>query len=205
LISEGLPGYFGNHGHVETVQPNYGLDELFGARQNDVEFMPDISDDMKLQVKGLEIFGRYFRQEYELHGGAKAGQYPDGKIAAVENRLGNGRTLLIGTFPGAGYFLHHSPATKNLFAGFLDIAGIKPAITINDHNVQARLHQGKGGAYLWVTNPSRESRTVTIEISQERGTYTKGNDLWGSRDVTAEGGKLSMTIPERDAVVVALS
>ena len=205
LISEGLPGYFGDHGHVGTVQPNYGLDELFGARENYVEFMPDISDDMKLQVKGFDVFGRYFRQEYELRGGTEAGRYPDGKTAAVENRVGNGRTLLIGTFPGAGYFLHHSPATKNLFSEFLNMAGIRPAVTVNNHGVQARLHQGGGGAYLWVTNPTRESQTVTIEISQERGTYTSGKDLWENQNVALDGHKLSLTIPERNAAVVALS
>ena len=26
LISEGLPAYFGEHGHVGQLQPNYGLD-----------------------------------------------------------------------------------------------------------------------------------------------------------------------------------
>ena len=34
LVSEGLPAYFGDHGHVGTVQPNYGLDEFFGARES---------------------------------------------------------------------------------------------------------------------------------------------------------------------------
>ena len=33
LICEGLPAYFGDHGHAGTVQPNFGLDELFGARE----------------------------------------------------------------------------------------------------------------------------------------------------------------------------
>ena len=205
LISEGLPGYFGDHGHVGTVQPNYGLDGLFGARQNYVEFMPDISNDMKLQVKGQSIFGRYFRQEYTLQGGTEAGQYPDGKTAAVENRVGSGRTLLIGTFPGAGYFLHHAQATRDLFSGFLNMAGIKPAVTVSDNEVKARLHSGAGGAYLWVTNPTRQSRPVTIEISEEKGTYTNGKDLWGSQNVSFDGRKLSLTVPERDAAVVALS
>lgn len=205
LISEGLPGYFGDHGHVGTVQPNYGLDELFGCRENYVEFMPDISDDMKLQVKGRDVYGRYFRQEYGLRGGTKAGQYPDGKTAAVENRFGSGRTLLIGTFPGAAYFLHHSSATRDLFAEFLTMAGIRPALAVNDNAVQARLHKGESGAYLWVTNPTRESRTVTVEISQEKGAYTKGKSLWGNHEVSFDGHKFSMTVPERDAAVVALS
>jgi len=33
LISEGCPAYFGDRGHVGPVQPNYGMDVLFGARE----------------------------------------------------------------------------------------------------------------------------------------------------------------------------
>lgn len=85
------------------------------------------------------------------------------------------------------------------------MAGIKPAVTASDNEVKARLHSGAGGAYLWVTNPTRQSRPVTIEISEEKGTYTDGKDLWGSQNVSFDGRKLSLTVPERDAAVVALS
>jgi len=54
LISEGLPAYFGDHGHVGAVQPNYGLDEVFGARESFVQFTPDISNDLMIEVKGFE-------------------------------------------------------------------------------------------------------------------------------------------------------
>src|ERR1700748_2241187 len=84
LISEGLPGYFGDHGHVGEVQPNLGLDDVFGARQTYVEFDPDISNDLAFEVKGMKIYGRYFRQDYELKGGEAAGHYADGKVAAIQ-------------------------------------------------------------------------------------------------------------------------
>jgi len=205
LISEGLPGYFGDHGHVGTVQPNFGLDEVFGARESYVEFMPDISNDMTLQVKGAKIFGRYFRQDYELHGGTAVGQYSDGKTAAVENRFGSGRTLLIGTFPGAGYFLHHGSATRELFSSFLEMPGIAPAVSISDLSVQARLHHGAGGAYLWVTNPTRESRTVTVKIALSKGNYSAGEDIWGNQKVALDSRGITVSVPERDAAVIALS
>lgn len=40
LISEGCPAYFGDPRHVGTVQPNFGLDELFGAKESYVEITP---------------------------------------------------------------------------------------------------------------------------------------------------------------------
>jgi beta-galactosidase len=204
LVSEGLPGYFGDHGHVGTVQPNYGLDELFGARESNVEFMPDISDQLKFQLKGADLFGRYFRQEYKLNGGTEAGKYPNGAIAAVENRFGKGRTLLMGSFPGAGYFLHHAPATRDAFAALLQIAEVSPAVNISDTKVQARLHQGAGGKYLWVTNPTRDDRTVSIGLSAAMSNLASGEDLWGGQKVTLDGKKIAVNVPGRDAAVIAL-
>jgi beta-galactosidase len=204
LVSEGLPGYFGDHGHVGTVQPNYGLDEVFGARESNVEFMPDISDQLKFQLNGAEIYGRYFRQEYKLSGGTEAGQYSDGKTAAVENKFGQGRTLLMGTFPGSGYYLHHGPATKNAFAGLLKLAGVVPMVNVDDTSVQARLHRGAGGSYLWVTNPTRESRTVKVGLSQPAGDFTTAEDIWGSQKVALDGRQITVSIQGRDAAVIAL-
>jgi beta-galactosidase len=204
LVSEGLPGYFGDHGHVGTVQPNYGLHEVFGANEIDVQFMPDISDEMTFQLKGTKLYGRYFRQAYKLNGGTEAGQYADGMTAAVQNRFGQGRTLLIGTFPGAGYSLHHDPATKDVFAGLLDLAEIEQTAKIGDTSVQARLHRGTGGAYLWVTNPTRDARAATVTLSQAAGNFSSGEDIWGNGKVMLDGGQITVDVPGRDAAVIAL-
>src|ERR1019366_7568057 len=74
LISEGCPGYFGDGGTVGTVQPNLGLDQLFGARETYVQFSPDILDRLTLTVRDKQIGGGYFLQEYKLAGGQAAGQ-----------------------------------------------------------------------------------------------------------------------------------
>lgn len=204
LISEGLPAYFGEHGHVGTVQPNYGLDEVFGARESSVEFMPDISDGLTLEVNGKEIYGRYFRQEYDLQDGTAAGHYANGKTAVVKHKFGKGRTLLMGSFPGAGYYLHRAPATKDVFASFLELAGVTPTAKVSDSSIQARLHQGDGGSFLWVTNPTRNNRAVTISLAQTSGSFVSGRDVWGNQKVSLDGRQITMNVPERDAVVVAL-
>ena len=204
LVSEGLPAYFGDHGHVGTVQPNYGLDEVFGARESYVEFTPDISNDLMLEVKGSKIYGRYFRQDYELHGGEAAGHYANGTIAAVESKFGQGRTLLIGSFPGGGYFLHHASPTKDLFASLLTMAGVVPQVTIDDKNVQARLHQGAGGTYLWITNPTNTVRQVKVGLAPAAGNYKSGEDIWGKQSVTVDAAQVAVSVGGRDAAVIAL-
>ena len=166
-----------------------------------MEFSPDISNDFTLEVKGSKIYGRFFHQAYELHGGDAVGHYPNGSIAAVEHKLGQGRTLLIGSFPGGGYFLHHGEATKNLFAGFLPMAGVVPQVTIDDSSVQARLHQGAGGTYLWVVNQTTGSRSVKVGLSEN---YQSGEDIWGKQTVAIEGRQVTVKVEARDAAVIAL-
>ena len=204
LISEGLPGYFGDHGHVGTVQPNYGLHEVFGAGESYVEFLPDISDDLMFQVNGAKINGRYFRQEYKLQGGSAAGQYENGNVAAVQNKFGQGKTLLMGSFPGAGYYLHHAPAAKTLFASFLEMAGVEPQLKTDDSSVQARLHRGDGGNYLWIINPNRDDRKVTVRLATAAGSFTAGQDLWGKQGIQFDGQQVTVTVPGRDGAVIAL-
>ena len=100
LICEGLPAYFGEHGHVGQVQPNYGLDEVFGARETYVEFLADIHDNLKMEVNGNNIYGRYFFQQYETRGGKAVGHYPNGAIAAVENNRRQRSYSADGLLPG---------------------------------------------------------------------------------------------------------
>ena len=110
----------------------------------------------------------------------------------------------MGSFPGAGYFLHHAPATRESFAALLGLAKVSPAVQISDTKVQARLHQGTGGAYLWVLNPTREERSVSVNISSAAGSYSSGEDIWGSQKVAFDGQKISVTVPGRDGAVIAL-
>ena len=204
LISEGLPAYFGDHGRAGPVQPNYGLDRLFGARERYVEFTPDLLDNLSLEVKGKKIYGRYFLQEYETNGGEPAGHYANGHIAAVEHRYGKGRTLLIGTFPGGGYYLHHSPAAKAFFADLLQLAEVEPRLQTNNTRVQVRLHSGKGGNYLWVVNPSRSEADVTVSITGPAPDLHSAEDVWGNRPVSVGDRKITVSVPARDAAVIAL-
>jgi beta-galactosidase len=205
LISEGLPAYFGNHGHAGETQPNYGLDELFGAHERYVEFTPDLLEKLVLTVNGHRINGRYFLQEYEpAAGGRPAGQYVNGHVAAVENQRGRGRTLLVGTFPGAGYYLHHSPESKLFFAELLKFANVQPRIQSDNAAVQSRLHKGPGGDYLWLTNPARSTAAITVTIGEDGPKFQSATDVWANRELSVHGQRITVTLPPRDGAVIAL-
>jgi beta-galactosidase len=202
LISEGCPGYFGDGGTAGTVQPNLGLDQLFGARESYVQFTPDLLDKLTLTVRGKQIGGGYFLQEYQPAGGQPVGRYENGHIAAVEHTSGAGKTLLIGTFPAGNYYRNHSPSARAFFADLLGWAGIQPRVQSSDPLVQARLHQGAGGTYLWIVNPTRTSRTVRISLPSP---FQQATDLWQESSHPAiSGSTLTATVEDRNAAVIRL-
>ncbi|PYS54720.1 MAG: hypothetical protein DMG13_07115 [Acidobacteria bacterium] len=204
LISEGLPAYFGDGGRAGTAQPNLGLDKLFGAKESYVEFTPDLLEDLALKVRGSQIFGRFFRQEYTPSGGTPAGTYEDGSAAAIENRFGKGKTLLVGSYPGAGYYLHRSPQSRTFFAGLLEWASIEQQVRSSDSEIKARLHEGAGGTYLWVVNLARASRGAEILLSTKFGPFKTATDLWQGQKVLLEGRSVKVTVSDRDAAVIRL-
>jgi beta-galactosidase len=202
LVSEGCPGYFGDGGTAGTVQPNLGLDQLFGARETYVQFTPDLLAKLTLTVRGKQIGGQYFLQEYRAIGGEAVGQYANGHTAAVEHASGAGKTLLIGTFPGGSYFRNHAPATREFFAGLLGWAGVAQQVQVSDAAVIARLHRGAGGTYLWVVNPTRTPRTVQISLA---AVFQRAVDLWQESGSPTMGGKvLTTTVGDRNAAVIWL-
>jgi len=54
LISEGLPAYFGDGAHAGATQPNLGLAEVFGAVEADVDFTPDLLENLKIRVRVMK-------------------------------------------------------------------------------------------------------------------------------------------------------
>ncbi|MFN7918930.1 MAG: alpha-amylase family protein [Bryobacteraceae bacterium] len=199
LVSEGLPGYFGEHGKVGTVQPNFGLDQLFGARESYVEFTPDLLEDYSMTVRGQTMPARYFIQEYETAGGRAVGRHASGKTGAVEHASGKGKTLLMGSFPGAGYFKRPTPQARTYFAGLLDWAGVQRTLTVSDPLVKVRLHRGGDGAVLYVVNPTRQEKPAVVEL---RDTLQSPKDVWGNQPVRVDGRRLMVSVGDRDVAVI---
>lgn len=209
LIAEGCPAYFGERGHVGTVQPNYGLDELFGAKESYVEFTPDLLGDLRLNVNRQPAWGGIFMQVYQPTTGRAAGWYEDGQVAAVENTFGQGKTLLVGSMLGAGHGAHpgvgFKPALSTaFFASLLEWGGKAQHVVCSDPRLKARLHTGTGGTYLWVANPTRQSLPVQLELDPTGGSFSTCCSVWGNQAVCT-GNKVELTAPARDITILELS
>ena len=177
LICEGCPGYFGDRGHVGTVQPNLGLDELFGVREAYVEFTPDLLNDLKLNLSGIPVRGGLFLQTYKPTTGEPVGWYEDGQVAAVDHTFGEGRTKLLGTMIGSGYYTHPTNRSAVFFTRLMDFAGQQQQVKCSEPRVKARLHSGTGGTYLWVANPIRRELPIHLTLGEAWGTFSSSHSL----------------------------
>ena len=202
LISEACPGYFGDRRKVGTAQPNHGLDTLFGVREDEVEFMPDIGDRISFEFAGETVGGGGFLQSYTLTTGTGRGRFTDGRLAVAEHASGRGRTLLVGTNPGIGYFRTSSEANRRYFAEVFAWTGKTQHLRLSNPLLQARLRRGDGRSILWVINSSRKPQRSTIAWGQQHGTPKLGNRYWGAP--AAAAGPEGITVPARDALIVAL-
>ena len=197
LICEACPGYFGENGRVGTSQPNHGLDKLFGAVEDEVEFMPDIADRIRLDVFGQQVRGGGYLQSYRAEAGRVLGRFADGRDAVVENSHGKGRVLLVGTHVSVGY--HRDAKAAGYFRGCLDWAGVAPRVQPGNAAVQARLHEGEG-RFLWIVNPTREPQSGRVAV--DGAAPFTGKVLWPASGARFEDGVY--TVPPRDALIVAL-
>ncbi len=203
LIAEGCPAYWGDRAHVGTVQPNLGLDELFGCRESYVEFTPDILGDLQFNLSGIPAWGGIFMQAYTPTTGTPVGWYSDGQVAAVDNTFGQGKTRLLGTMVGAGYGAHPQAGASPLFANLLAFAGKTQQVISSDPQMKARLHTGDGGTYLWVANPTRQARPVRVTLAATWGPFTSCTALWGTT-ANMDQSTVVLTAPARDVNVLRL-
>lgn len=199
LISEACPGYFGDRGKVGTVQPNNGLDSIFGARETDVEFMPDIGDRVSFDLEGQTVTGGGFLQSYELAGGTERARFSDGRIAIVEHGAGSGQALLVGSNPSITYFRTSNAANREYFATVFAWLGKTPHVALSNNQLQARLHDDAEGSNLWMINHTRETQTSSVAIDGIPA-IDFGEPNWADKGTKLEGG--IVTLPPRGVLLV---
>lgn len=201
LIAEACPGYFADRGHVGQTQPNSGLDAVFGAREAEVEFMPDIGDRIRFRFDDLPVAGGGYLQSYRLAGGTARGHFDDGRLAVVEHRHGAGRTLLIGTNPSVGYFRSDGGDNGAFFAALIAWAGGRRHVTLSNRAVFARVHVGEAGRFLWLVNPGRAAQSTEVTVADDLGALAPAEAEWpvGYR---YDGG--AVEVPARDVVILPL-
>lgn len=203
LVSEGCPAYHGDRGRIGTTQPNYGLDEVFGVMQDYIQFTPDLLEDVQWTMRsGEKAPGGIYLQWYKPTTGQAVGHFDDGRIAAVDNRFGNGRTRLVGTFPGYGYSQKTTPAAGAFFRDLIDWSGKQPHVRCTDNRLICRLHQGDTDRFLWVVNSTRKPLTATVTFADDQSPIKAVQNLLKGAANRTEDRELDTTVPARDVLIV---
>jgi beta-galactosidase len=204
LISEGCPAYFGDEGRVGVTQPNQGLDQVFGVQQDEVEFMPDLSEQIVLDFEGNTLQGGLFLQSYRPTSGKVKGSFADGRIAAVENQYGKGKALIVGSFPSEGYNRTHHTGNRKFYRDIMDWSGHKLLVNVSNPNVRVRLQDGDGGKFAWILNPHGVEMETSVIISGHFGAVEVDQVLLGDFDGTIHNNEFTIRVPAKDAIVIKL-
>ena len=202
LVSEGCPGYFGDGGTVGAVQPNLGLDQLFGARETYVQFTPDLLGKLTLTVRDKQIGGQYFLQEYQAggrSGGGPVRQRPHRRRGA---HLRQRQDAVDRHFPGRQLLPESRGGNARILRRTAALGGHPAAGAVQRRGGESPAAQGAGGTYLWVVNPTRTARNVKISLPSP---FQRAVDLWQeSSHPTISGNTLAVTVEDRNAAVIRL-
>ncbi len=216
LVSEGCPGYFGDGGAAGAVQPNLGLDEVFGVREAGIEFTPDllpgttfrasIGPGAQVEVGCAEYLQTYRPTSARACGSLDAAADVTAAVAAAENSFGKGRTLLLGTCPSQAYYRRPTAEGGRLFTALLEWLGVERAVTVDNPDIKARLASSAGGLFLWLVNMSAGPREADIAVA--RRFDAEGIERVHRGEPSAArwaNGRIRARVPARDAVVVRIA
>lgn len=203
LFSEGCPGYFDSQCHAGTVQPNLGLDKLFGVRETEVEFTQDLLETEQMEWGGYRLYGGEYLQKYDTKGAQAVLRDEKGNVFLTENHLGQGLAILAGTCLGLGYW-DHAGEQKNIYRWIARKMELEPYAFCDNDQIYARIQQNGGEIYLWVINSSTLPQRSRIELEEKFRCSKIGKTYWKGGEMEIQGNELAVSIGGRDAVIVRL-
>ncbi|MDX2151404.1 MAG: beta-galactosidase [Bryobacteraceae bacterium] len=212
LVAEARVGWNDERGLASPRVPGLGLDEIFGCRETAVEAAEKGRAAIRWKSgalpglpPGATLAGRWFAETLEpLHGNTEvAGEFENGKPAAVISRYGQGRTLLVGSYLSAAYQAGPSEAGQQFFTGLLAWAGVENRVPVRSGDVEVRLLEAGQDLVLFVLNHSLTE--TAAELGPLPGGPYTAEDLGGGRQVELEGARLRVRVPAQDAAAIRLS
>ncbi|PYV55101.1 MAG: hypothetical protein DMG98_16440 [Acidobacteria bacterium] len=154
------------------------MESLFGARMADTVTAADIT------LKIVEPFGdlkpgdtfhyslpaanpKYWGALLEVKGGEVIAVDQDGRPALIANQVGSGKTLLC-AYPIEQYLANTSSVfekpenTHLIYKAFRDWAGVKPAFSTDQPDIEIEALNGNHRGYLVLVNHSAEPRDTAL-------------------------------------------
>ena len=220
LISEARPAWNDERGFANARIPGAGLDEVFGARERELRSGDPITftaernlDDALAPLAGRTFNGVSFAEHLETTrpDTRVLARFPGpaGDAAMTMARYGDGRAILIGTFPSAAF--EQDPdkmrGTGELLQRLIASAGVTPEVGIDGAAglVESRFLESSGAIVFIALNHSDDTQKVTFSFApsipeaiwQNMETGTQVNFVQGPN-----GPTYTHTFAPRDAIVL---
>jgi beta-galactosidase len=137
VVAEARLAWNNERGFASPVIPGFGLDEVFGAREERIrpETDPHLLIEPSANLPGLNAGDSAAAAAFEedllpLAGGRVLARFAGGEPAVVEKAYGKGRAILIGSFAGLAYQRSHDASTRELFLSLAQAAGVTPEVDV---------------------------------------------------------------------------
>jgi beta-galactosidase len=122
----------------------------------------------------------------------------------VDHTFSLGKTRLIGSFPGYGYYHSQDARTRRFFADLLRWAGRTQHITSSDPRIIARLQVDGQSRYVWIVNATRADVQTDLKLANRWGPVQACRVVEGDVQPTVADGAVSVMIPGRDVIILEL-
>ena len=206
LISDAAPGHFMDHGYTSFKIPGMGLDEVFGAVEDEMEYVPTLTlgdvPPPSIVWDSMRIACSVYQEKLIPTTGAPIAHYEDGSAAVVDNTFGKGKTRLVGTFPGTTYIRTLDHEAELFIRDALRYAGVEPGIQPMDEFVKARIQKGPSGGFLWVLNTEYSSITTDVAV---HGNYSNAEDLVTGETAVFHEGAITISLDPLKGAVLRLA
>jgi len=221
LISEARPAWNDERGFANLRIPGAGLDDVFGARERELRSGDAITftaernlDGALAPIAGRTFNGTAFAEHLEITNPETRilARFPGeggGDAAVTLSRYGDGRAILIGTFPSAAF--EQEPEKMRTTGEFLQrlvaFAGVTPDVHIDGAPglVESRFLESAGAIVLIALNHSDTTQKVTFSFAPSIPEAIWQNMETGSQVNFAQGPNgptYTHTFAARDAMVL---
>jgi beta-galactosidase len=208
LISHACPAHYDDNAYCSFQIPGLGLDRVFGALEDETDFVPSLKDagmDLpEVEWNGGRFSCSVYQERLSPSGGEVISRFTDGSPAVIDCRCGRGRARLIGTFPGLSYWSTREPAAADFIRDGLRYAGVQQMVQVSDASVKARLRIGPNGAFLWVLNSSDQRKDIDIQLSNTIGTVISATDVNTGSVSEARAQTLHTSLEAKSGMVALL-
>lgn len=213
-VMEARAAWNDDRGYATPTIPGFGLDRVFGAReeavvpvQTTILTIRGESPALPRLKPGARLPGLMYQESLEpLEGGQVLGVFEDGSPALVASRHGKGQTILAGSYLSLAYERTRDPQLEGFFIGLLDWAGVERRLETSS-GVEVRWTEGPGYTLLFALNDAEHPVPGHVRWrSKSRPTIVRDIETGQAAQFQWEAGRLVLekTLPAKGAWVLEI-